>query len=61
MKKILNLKGVQKLNKQEQKSIKGSGFRISCCPRRNGCLLSFGNQSFCEPGYCNRWGQCILY
>ncbi|MEW7281108.1 hypothetical protein ABW636_21135 [Aquimarina sp. 2201CG1-2-11] len=61
MKKILNLNGVQKLNKQEQKSIKGAGYHIGCCPNGNGCRISFGNQSFCEPGRCLGWRGCILY
>lgn len=61
MKKILDLTGIQKLSKEQQQHIKGAWGRITCCPSGRGCLLRFGNQSFCEPGHCNRWGGCILY
>jgi len=62
MKKILNLKGIQKLSKEEQGSIKGAWQgRATCCPSGRGCLISFGNQSFCEPGRCTQWGGCIFY
>ncbi|WP_062055206.1 hypothetical protein [Aquimarina longa] len=62
MKKILNLNGIKELSKNEQKQINGSAFygRATCCPSGRGCLISFGNQSFCEPGYCDRWGRCIF-
>ncbi|MDY8135359.1 hypothetical protein [Aquimarina sp. 2201CG5-10] len=61
MKKILNLTGVQKLSKDEQQQIKGAAFRATCCPSGRGCLISFGGQSFCEPGFCDRWGRCIFF
>ncbi|WP_108869277.1 hypothetical protein [Aquimarina aquimarini] len=61
MKKILNLTGVQALSKQQQQNIKGAWGSASCCPSGRGCQISFGNQSFCEPGYCDRWGRCIFY
>ena len=60
MKKILELTGVQKLSKDEQRQIKGA-WGVGCCPSGRGCLISFGGQSFCEPGYCDRWGRCIFY
>ncbi len=57
MKKILELKGIQKLSKEDQGEIRGSRWRVTCCPR--GCLLG---GRFCEPGYCDPWrGNCILY
>ncbi len=63
MKKILNLSGVQKLSKQEQRQLKGGRTSISCCPTGRGCQISFPGGSFCEPGRCNPfgWGGCILY
>lgn len=61
MKKILNLKGIQQLSKEAQQEIKGAWGRATCCPSGGGCLISFGNQSFCEPGRCDRWGRCIFY
>ncbi|MBG6132636.1 hypothetical protein IWQ47_003861 [Aquimarina sp. EL_43] len=60
MKNILELTGVQKLSKQQQRNIKGAMASISCCGR-NKCRISYAGGSFCEPGRCNRWGQCILY
>lgn len=63
MKKILDLKGVQTLNRSELKSIKGAMASITCCPTGRGCQISYPGGSFCEPGYCDsRWGnRCILY
>jgi hypothetical protein len=60
MKNILNLTGVQKLSKQQQQNIKGAMSSISCCGR-NKCRISYAGGSFCEPGRCGAWGQCILY
>ncbi|WP_128755160.1 hypothetical protein [Aquimarina sediminis] len=60
MKKILNLSGIQKLSKNQQQQIKGAFNRARCCPSGRGCLISFGNQTYCEPGYCDRWGRCIF-
>ncbi|MEB3347967.1 hypothetical protein U6A24_21005 [Aquimarina gracilis] len=63
MKKILELKGVQKLNREQQQKIKGAWGNVSCCPSGRGCQISFPGGSFCEPGYCDRYrpGRCILY
>ena len=64
MKKILELKGIQKLTKIEQKNIKGIFWNnISCCPSGRGCKISYPGGSFCEAGYCDpyRPGSCILY
>ncbi|WP_459209851.1 hypothetical protein [Aquimarina rhabdastrellae] len=62
MKKILNLKGIKTLNRDEQQQIKGAWGRVSCCPTGRGCLIAFGNETFCEPGYCDsRRGTCIFY
>ncbi|WP_159025768.1 hypothetical protein [Aquimarina sp. Aq78] len=60
MKNILELTGVQKLSKQQQRNIKGAMASISCCGR-NKCRINYAGGSFCEPGRCNTWGQCILY
>ncbi|WP_298548881.1 hypothetical protein [uncultured Aquimarina sp.] len=60
MKKILDLQGIQKLSKGEQRSIKGAWGNVSCCPSGRGCQISFPGGSFCEPGYCNGWRGCIL-
>ncbi|MDH7444037.1 hypothetical protein [Aquimarina sp. 2201CG14-23] len=60
MKKILELKGVQELSKEEQRSVKGAWGNVSCCGR-NKCRISFPGGSFCEPGRCLDWGGCILY
>ncbi|WP_459209852.1 hypothetical protein [Aquimarina rhabdastrellae] len=63
MKKILNLKGIKTLNRDEQQQIKGAWGRVSCCPSGRGCLLGYYNgEPFCEPGYCDRRrGTCIIY
>ncbi|MBW1298675.1 hypothetical protein [Aquimarina litoralis] len=66
MKKILNLEGIQKLSKSQQRSIKGAGTIISCCSNNpfgtgNRCRITYGNFSFCEPGRCTGNGGCILY
>ncbi len=60
MKKILELTGVQKLSREQQGQIKGAFFRASCCPSGSGCLVNWGGQPSCEPGYCDRWGRCIF-
>ena len=63
MKKILDLTGIKKLTKEEQGTIKGAWRNPTCCPTGRGCLISFGDQSYCETGYCDsyNWGRCILY
>ena len=52
MKSILNIKGVQKLIKEEQQKIKGS-LAIRACRNQAECLIS---QSVpCNPNpYCNK-------
>ncbi|TPN82379.1 hypothetical protein [Aquimarina algicola] len=62
MKKILELSGIQKLTREQQQNIKGAFGTVTCCPTGRGCLLSFGGESFCEPGYCDRFrpNRCIL-
>ncbi len=59
MKKILNLQGVQKLSKVEQQEIKGAARpRVYCGgPRR--CCVRFGDNEFCDYGYCQPNGSCI--
>ncbi len=64
MKKILNLTGVQKLSREQQKLIKGA-FRYRGCCSNNECKIGTGIPgpfgSFCEPGRCIN-GRCeILY
>ncbi len=62
MKKILDLKGIKTLSRNEQQHIKGAWGRVSCCPTGRGCRLNFGGEIHCEPGYCDsRRGTCILY
>lgn len=67
MKRILELEGIQKLSKEQQRSIKGAMTSITCCnpnPRTgtgNKCRISYPGGSFCEPGSCQPWGGCILY
>ncbi len=58
MKKILNLTGVKELSKEQQKQVRGASFRATCCPSGSGCLVHWGGQPSCEPGYCDRWGRC---
>ncbi|WP_108869275.1 hypothetical protein [Aquimarina aquimarini] len=62
MKKILGLAGVQILSKQQQQNIKGEWDSLGCCPTATGrgCLVRFGSQNFCKPGYCDRWGRCLF-
>ncbi|WP_062055203.1 hypothetical protein [Aquimarina longa] len=60
MKKILNLTGVKTLSKQQQQNIKGARVPVTCCGR-NKCRISFGNETYCEPGHCLSSGYCILY
>jgi len=61
MKKISNLKNVQKLSRKEQKSINGAGgTSISFCGR-NRCCISYPGESFCQPRRCLSWGKFILY
>ncbi len=61
MKKILNLKGIQEISKQQQQNIKGAWGRATCCPSGRGCLIRIGPRSFCEPGRCTSWGGCVFY
>ncbi len=68
MKKILNLTGVQKLSREQQRNVKGSwGPTVRCCnpnPRNgsgNKCRISFPGGSFCEPGRCTQNGGCIIF
>ncbi len=58
MKNILNLAGIQKLNKEEQSKIRGAIF--SGCCSSNKCRVSFPGGEFCEPGRCTNFG-CIFY
>ncbi len=62
MKKILSLKGVQELSKEQQRQIKGAMTSITCCGR-NRCRISYAGGSFCEPGRClgGVYNRCILY
>lgn len=60
MKNILELTGVQKLTKQQQRNIKGAIASISCCGR-NKCRISYAGGSFCEPGRCTSNGGCIIF
>ena len=59
MKKILELTGVQKLSKDQQKQIKGSNLSAPYCGRPGQCCVRTpsGNE-FCDYGYCVR-GGCI--
>lgn len=61
MKKILNLKGIQKLTKEDQKQIKGAWGRpfVYCGPPRMCCSAFIGGQEFCDFGYCQPNGTCI--
>ncbi|TPN82377.1 hypothetical protein [Aquimarina algicola] len=53
MKKILELKGVHKLQKEEQKGIKGSNFnRPYCGPPGRCCVRLPEGGEFCDFGYC---------
>ncbi|MDY8135356.1 hypothetical protein [Aquimarina sp. 2201CG5-10] len=57
MKKILDLNGIKKLSREEQKEIKGlAGSRGICCPSGRGCLIA----GYCEPGICYGWGRCAF-
>ncbi len=59
MKKILELTGVQKLNRSQQSSIRGAFRQRGCCSNSE-CRIGPGGR-FCEPGRCVR-GLCqILY
>ncbi|MCK8524123.1 hypothetical protein M0D21_21275 [Aquimarina sp. D1M17] len=58
MKKILELKGVQKLSRKQQLKIKGAVF--SGCCSANQCRVVWAGGSFCEPGRCSFAG-CIFY
>ncbi len=61
MNKILNLEGIKKLSKKEQRHVIGSArTTISCCGRSK-CRISYPGGSFCEPGRCDDFGRCILY
>ncbi len=57
MKKILELQGVQKLNRQQQLQIRGARFQ-GCCSR-NSCRIGPGGR-YCEPGRCSSY-RCIFY
>ena len=61
MKKILNLEGVQQLNKKEQQDISGSlGLSRPYCggPRRC-CVTTPNGFVFCDYGYCQPNGSCM--
>ncbi len=62
LKNILNLEGVKKLNKNEQKSLEGGRTPNGPCFYKNGqcCDTSSPNGVFCEAGRCGQWG-CIWY
>lgn len=63
LRNILNLEGVQQLNKEQQKSLQG-GARTSgsACFYKNGqcCDTSSPNGVFCEAGRCTTYG-CLWY
>ncbi len=64
MKKILRLKGVQKLSKEQQKIVKGSSqvIRIRCCGSRKCMIIYNSGTRSCVPGYCSeRGGNCIIF
>lgn len=63
LKNILNLDGVQKLNKEQQKSLEGGGTGGACFYKGGLCcdtsrIYPFGIP--CEPGIC-RSGGCSWY
>ncbi len=64
LKNILNLEGVQKLNKEEQKSLQGGkrGGGAFCFYDSQGrcCSTRRPDGVFCEYGRCGRWG-CVWY
>ncbi len=60
MKKLVNLKGVKTLNKNEQKSISG-GSCHGCTQQGGQCCITFGNGfELCEPGNCIN-GSCLWF
>ncbi|MFD2564861.1 hypothetical protein [Aquimarina rubra] len=62
MKKILNLKGIQKLTKEDQQQIKGSSIprRYVYCGAPGMCCMAFlGGPEYCDFGYCQPNGTCI--
>ncbi len=59
MKKILKLKGVQELNREQQKHITGANLSRPYCKGHNQCCVTTCNGvELCDYGYCVR-GGCI--
>ncbi|WP_442267486.1 hypothetical protein ACSIGC_07365 [Tenacibaculum sp. ZS6-P6] len=58
MKNLLNLDGVQVLNKEQLKQIKGS--IRTYCKGSNRCCFIINGTEFCEPGRCTIYG-CMFY
>ena len=60
MKKILNLKGIQQLSKEDQQEIKGSwGNRLYCDGPRRCCFRFPHGGEVCDYGYCLPNGSCV--
>ncbi|MDY8135355.1 hypothetical protein [Aquimarina sp. 2201CG5-10] len=59
MKKILNLSGIQKLSKEQQKEITGAARPRVYCGGPRQCCINHGGNEFCDYGYCMPNGNCI--
>ncbi|SHI49164.1 hypothetical protein [Aquimarina spongiae] len=61
MKKILNLKDVQVLNKKDQQEINGSFgvLRPYCNGPKRCCITTPNGAVFCDYGYCQSNGSCV--
>ncbi len=60
MKKILNLRGVSLLSKNDQSQILGSRSGTPCFQNGNLCCIDTGNGSICDTGHCLPNGYCLF-